>query len=97
MTDNNSLPEQCWSQPSLPQRPFSDRAVGAESRRQPGSGNATIRRTVKAFFCWANIGLMDVIRYVNPESELGSAGNDGEKLNQAFEAGVRMVAWENDI
>ena len=57
----------------------------------------TIQRTVKAFFCWANIGLRDMIRCVNPENELGSVRNDREKRNQAFEAGVRMVARENDI
>jgi multimeric flavodoxin WrbA len=51
----------------------------------------TIVTTVKGFFNWANIELVETIRYPNNSNELGSVKNDKERMKQAFEIGVQIV------
>jgi len=51
----------------------------------------TIQTTVKGFFNWANIELVDTILYPHDDNELGGVKNDKEIMSQAFEVGVRIV------
>jgi multimeric flavodoxin WrbA len=51
----------------------------------------TIQTTVKGFFNWTNIKLVETILYPSDSSELGSVKNDSERMNQAFEIGVRIA------
>jgi multimeric flavodoxin WrbA len=51
----------------------------------------TILATVKGFFKWANIELIETILYPNNSDELGSVRNDRERMKQAFEVGVRIA------
>ena len=51
----------------------------------------TIQTTVKGFFEWANVGLVETILYSDNSNELGSVKNDSEKMAEAFDAGVRLT------
>lgn len=51
----------------------------------------TIQTTVKGFFNWANIELVETILYAHDDNELGGVKNDKEKMDQAFEVGVRIA------
>jgi multimeric flavodoxin WrbA len=51
----------------------------------------TIQTTAKGFFNWANIELVETILYPNDSNELGSVKSDRERMNQAFEIGVRIA------
>lgn len=51
----------------------------------------TIQATVKGFFNWTNIELVEKILYPNESSELGSVKNNSEKMKEAFEIGVRIA------
>jgi multimeric flavodoxin WrbA len=51
----------------------------------------TIQTTVKGFFNWVNIELVETILYPNDSNELGSVKGDRERMNQAFEIGVRIA------
>lgn len=51
----------------------------------------TIQATVKGFFNWTNIELVETILYPNESSELGSVKNNSEKMKEAFEIGVRIA------
>jgi len=51
----------------------------------------TIQTTVKGFFEWANITLIETILYPNDSNELGSVKNNKERMAQAFEIGARIV------
>jgi multimeric flavodoxin WrbA len=51
----------------------------------------TIQTTVKGFFNWTNIELVETILYLNESSELGSVKNNREKMKEAFEIGVRIA------
>jgi multimeric flavodoxin WrbA len=50
-----------------------------------------ILATVKGFFKWANIELIETILYPNNNDELGSVRNDRKRMKQAFEVGVRIA------
>jgi len=51
----------------------------------------TIQTTVKGFFEWANIELIETILYPNDSNELGGVKNNKERMAQAFEVGARIV------
>ena len=51
----------------------------------------TILTTVKGFFNWANIELVETILYSHDDNELGSVRKDEERMAQAFEIGVRIT------
>lgn len=51
-----------------------------------------ILTTVNGFFMWANIKLMETILYAHDDNELGSVKRDAEKMQQAFDAGVKMAS-----
>ena len=51
----------------------------------------TIQTTVKGFFNWTNTELVETILYPNDSTELGNVKNNREKMNQAFEIGVRIA------
>jgi multimeric flavodoxin WrbA len=51
----------------------------------------TILTTVKGFFHWADIELMETILYRHDDSELGSVKNKKRKKNEAIEVGSRLV------
>jgi hypothetical protein len=51
----------------------------------------TIQTTVKGFFNWTNTELVETILYPNDSTELGNIKNNREKMNQAFEIGVRIA------
>jgi len=51
----------------------------------------TILTTVKGFFNWANIELVETILYFHDDNELGGVKNNRERMSQAFEVGVRIV------
>jgi multimeric flavodoxin WrbA len=55
----------------------------------------TIQTTIKGFFSWANIELVETILYAHDDSELGGVNNNKEKMKQAFEAGVRIAKQES--
>jgi len=54
----------------------------------------TILTTVKGFFKWANIELVETILYAHDDNELGGVRKDKERMAQAFEVGVRIVKFE---
>ncbi|MBN1536630.1 MAG: flavodoxin family protein [Anaerolineales bacterium] len=51
-----------------------------------------ILTTVNGFFTWANIKLMETILYAHEDNELGSVKRDAGKMQQAFDAGVKMAS-----
>jgi multimeric flavodoxin WrbA len=51
----------------------------------------TILTTVKGFFHWANINLVETILYPHGDNQLGNVKNSKEKIEQAFEVGVRLT------
>ncbi len=51
----------------------------------------TIQTTIKGFFNWANIELIETILYAHDDNELGGVKNDKERMDQAFEVGVRIA------
>jgi multimeric flavodoxin WrbA len=50
----------------------------------------TILATVKGFFYWANIELVETFSYAHDDNELGSIKKDKKKMRQAFDIGVRI-------
>lgn len=51
----------------------------------------TMLVTVKAFFDWANVELVETIFYANPDNILGSVRSSEEKMLHAFEVGSKIV------
>lgn len=51
----------------------------------------TIFISIKGFFKWANIELVETILYRNASNELGGVKNDEETLAQAFDVGVQLL------
>lgn len=51
----------------------------------------TIQATLKGFFNWANVELIEVILYAHEDDELGGVKDKKEKMDQAFQIGVRLV------
>jgi multimeric flavodoxin WrbA len=51
----------------------------------------TMLVTVKAFFDWANIELVETILYANPDNELGNVKQDEARMAQAFQLGLDIV------
>ena len=51
----------------------------------------TILTTVKGFFNWANIELIETILYAHDDNEVGSVRKNEERMARAFEIGVRIV------
>jgi multimeric flavodoxin WrbA len=50
-----------------------------------------IRTTVKGFFNWASIELIETILYSHDGNLLGSVKNDTKEMKRTFEAGIRLV------
>ena len=50
----------------------------------------TILTTVKGFFYWTNIDLVETLSYAHDDNELGSIKKDKKKMKQAFDIGVRI-------
>jgi multimeric flavodoxin WrbA len=48
----------------------------------------TMLVTVRAFFNWANIELVETILYTNPDNELGNVRQDEARMDRAFQVGV---------
>jgi multimeric flavodoxin WrbA len=46
--------------------------------------------TVKGFFYWTNIELVETFSYAHDDNELGSIKKDKKKMKQAFDIGVRI-------
>ena len=51
----------------------------------------TMLVTVKAFFDWSNVELVETIFYANPDNILGSVKNNEEKMLHAFKVGAEIV------
>jgi multimeric flavodoxin WrbA len=51
----------------------------------------TILTTVKGFFNWANIELVETILYPHDDNEVGGVKNNKERMNYAFEVGIRIA------
>lgn len=51
----------------------------------------TILTTVKGFFNWANVELVETILYAHDDNELGGVKRDKERMDQAFDVGVRIT------
>lgn len=49
-----------------------------------------ILATVKGFFNWANIELVETFSYAHDDNELGSIKKDKKKMKQAFDIGARI-------
>lgn len=64
-------------------------AVGGQDR-----DFTPILTTVKAFFKWANIELVDKILYGETDEVRGGVKDDGETMARAFEIGARIAAPE---
>ena len=47
--------------------------------------------TVKGFFRWSNVELVDTILYNHSDNELGSVRKDQIKLKEAYELGQKIV------
>jgi multimeric flavodoxin WrbA len=56
---------------------------------------STIQATIKGFFNWANIEMIETILYHHDDSELGSVRNDKEMMARAFDVGVRIAKQES--
>ena len=54
----------------------------------------TILISVKGFFEWANIELVDTILYAHDDEELGGVGGNMKRMKEAFDIGARIT--END-
>jgi multimeric flavodoxin WrbA len=50
----------------------------------------SILTTVKGFFIWTNIRLVETVTYPHDDNELGKVKTDTEKMRQAFDIGVRI-------
>jgi multimeric flavodoxin WrbA len=57
----------------------------------------TILTTVRGFFNWANIELVETILHPHDDNELGSVRNNKEKMNDAFETGVRIASLHHAL
>jgi multimeric flavodoxin WrbA len=55
----------------------------------------TIQTTVKGFFSWANIELIETILYPHDDSESGGVSDHKEKMKEAFDVGVRIAEQRN--
>jgi multimeric flavodoxin WrbA len=51
----------------------------------------TTLTTIEGFFKWTNTELTDTILYSHEDNELGEVAKDIKKMNEAYEAGVRLV------
>jgi multimeric flavodoxin WrbA len=51
--------------------------------------------TIKGFFFWANIELVETISYAHDNNDLGSVKNDRGKMGQALDVGVRLLGKES--
>jgi multimeric flavodoxin WrbA len=51
----------------------------------------TIMTTVKGFFTWANIELVEKIFCAHEDNELGGVKNNKELMNRAFEIGAKVA------
>jgi multimeric flavodoxin WrbA len=51
----------------------------------------TVLATVKGFFNWANIELIDTIFYAHDDNELGTVAKDKVRMKQAFDIGVELA------
>ena len=51
----------------------------------------TIQITVKGFFNWTSIELIETILYSHDDNLLGSVKNDTKEMKRTFEAGIRLV------
>jgi multimeric flavodoxin WrbA len=49
-----------------------------------------ILATMRGFFYWANIKLVETFSYAHNDNELGSIKKDKKKMKQAFDIGVRI-------
>lgn len=56
----------------------------------------TIQTTIRGFFNWANIELMETIFYPHDDSELGGVKNYKEKMRHAFDVGVQVVTHNDE-
>jgi multimeric flavodoxin WrbA len=52
---------------------------------------SAILTIVKGFFNWTNTELTDTILYPHEDDELGGVKKNNEKMNQAYETGIRLV------
>jgi multimeric flavodoxin WrbA len=57
----------------------------------------TILTTVKGFFHWANIELVETILHKNDTSELGGVKNDKKRMSQAFDVGTRIIKKGTEV
>ena len=57
----------------------------------------TVLVTVRAFFDWANVELVETILHANPDNELGSVRKDGAKTAQAFKLGSQIVRGSKTV
>ena len=57
----------------------------------------TILTTVKGFFNWVNIELVETILYPNDSNELGGVKNNEKRMTQAFKIGVRISKQKSII
>jgi len=55
----------------------------------------TILTTVKGFFNWANIKLVETVLYPNDSDELGGVRNNEKQMTQAFEIGAQISKQKN--
>jgi len=53
---------------------------------------STILKTVKGFFMWANIELVDTILHHSEESQMGAVKNDKETMARTFEIGAKIAS-----
>jgi len=51
----------------------------------------TIQATVKGFFNWANIDLVEAVLYHHVDDALGGVRSEKNELSKAFEIGARLV------
>lgn len=51
----------------------------------------TILTTVKGFFNWANVELVETILYFHDDDEVGGVKNNKERMSCAFEVGTRIA------
>jgi multimeric flavodoxin WrbA len=57
----------------------------------------TILTTVKGFFNWVNIELVETILYHHDDNEVGAVKNNKERMNYAFEVGIRIAKTNKDL
>jgi multimeric flavodoxin WrbA len=51
----------------------------------------TILATVNGFFNWTNVELVETILYSHDDNEVGGVKNNKERMNYAFEVGIRLA------